>query len=74
MRKIKINLCVHRIRIERELSQTEMAKICNVSQTCISEIELNQKSPTFRVWAKISNGMQVDPLELLEFEEIRINI
>ena len=56
------------IRIQRELSQEELAFKCNMQQSHIGQIERGQKNPTLDTLIKISNGLNISLTELLDFD------
>lgn len=59
-----------KIRISKELTQYQLAKKSEISQSYISEIENLLKSPTLETIEKLANALQVHPYELQEIEII----
>lgn len=55
-----------KLRKEKGLRQNELARISNLSQTYLSQIENNQKDITFKTLNKISQAMGV-PTPILVF-------
>ena len=58
-----------KIRISKELTQTQLAKISRISQSHISDIENFKKSPTLEMIVRLANALQVNPHELQEVIE-----
>ncbi len=58
---------IRSVRISKRISQTELAKKANISQSYISELEHNKKSPTLRQLCKIAKALKVHPSELFYF-------
>lgn len=54
--------------MERHLSQNALARICGISQSHISKIELGD-SPSLEVFERICNALHMHPLELMSIEE-----
>lgn len=57
-------LKIKEIRIEKGLTQVELARKANISQSYLSELESNKKSPTLRQLCKIAEALNVRPDEL----------
>jgi DNA-binding XRE family transcriptional regulator len=58
-------------RKERNLTQVELAKIVNVSNRTISDIERGYKNPSGRLAMKLSDVLGVDMRKFFEDEEIK---
>lgn len=56
------------IRINKKLSQEELAFMCNMQASHIGQIERGQKNPTLDTLIKISNGLDIPLPKLLDFE------
>ncbi|MBT5186168.1 MAG: helix-turn-helix transcriptional regulator [Kordiimonadaceae bacterium] len=56
---------IHRWRIDKKLSQQELALKSNIGRSTLSKIENEQLSPTFEILLKISRGFGVDVSTLL---------
>lgn len=54
-----------RLRKERGLTQTKLAKLSGVSQTYISDLEANKKKPTVPIVRKLAAALEVTISELL---------
>lgn len=59
--KIKI------IRTRKGISQTNLARMAGISQSYLSELESNKKSPTLRELCKIAEALKVHPGELVYY-------
>ncbi|WP_271814554.1 helix-turn-helix domain-containing protein [Clostridium beijerinckii] len=55
------------MRYEKKLTEKQLARLCGLSQSYLSDLELCKKSPTLRVVEQIAIALNVHPLELLEF-------
>lgn len=58
---------IKEVRIEKKLSQTQLAKKAKMSQSYLSELESNKKSPTLRQLCKIADALGVMPSELVYY-------
>lgn len=56
------------LRLERELSQEELAFQCNMQASHIGQLERGQKNPTLDTMAKIARGLDMSLPELLTFD------
>ena len=57
---------LRKVRIEKGLSQEELADLADLDRTYISQIERGLKSPSLRSLEKIINGLEVSLSELLK--------
>ncbi len=55
------------IRKERNLSQEELALLCDIDRTYIGRIENLKRNPTLVILDKLANGLGIDISELLKF-------
>ena len=55
-------------RLQNKLTQKELALKCNLSQSHISELEHNLKSPTVKTLESIANALNVCIFDLLEYK------
>ena len=55
------------VRTEKELTQIELARLAGISQSYLSELESNKKSPTLRLICKIADVLNVHPSELIYY-------
>jgi transcriptional regulator with XRE-family HTH domain len=51
-------------RIKKGLTQIKLARLAGVSQSYLSEIENNKKSPTLRQLCKIADALNIEPDKL----------
>jgi transcriptional regulator with XRE-family HTH domain len=58
---------IKEVRTEKNMSQTELAKKAHMSQSYLSELESNKKSPTLRQLCKIADALNVSPGELVYY-------
>jgi transcriptional regulator with XRE-family HTH domain len=65
----KIVFKLHRARMQSHLTQKELAKLCGFSQSYISDLELETKSPTLKVIERLANVLKIHPDEMVEIEE-----
>jgi transcriptional regulator with XRE-family HTH domain len=56
---MNIGSAIRTIRIKMHLSQVELAKRCQLSQTSLSQIENNNKKPSARTLKRICEELQV---------------
>ena len=54
------------VRKLKHISQEELARRTGLSQSHISELELNKESPTLRAVESIANVLEVHPYKLIE--------
>lgn len=52
-------VALRKVRRSRHLSQEALAEICSLNRTYISQLELGQKSPTFRTIMEICRCMKM---------------
>lgn len=53
-------------RVERSLSQEELAKKCELNRTYIGTIERGEKSATVNTIHKLANGLGISPKDLFD--------
>lgn len=58
---------IKEIRIEKELTQIELARKIGMSQSYLSELERNKKSPTLRQLCRIAEALEVHPSKLVYY-------
>ena len=54
------------LRLKKKIKQRELSKLCNISQTYLSQIENGKKEPTFSIIKKIGDQLCV-PLPVILF-------
>lgn len=64
-----INLGIHirQIRERKNLSQQNLADICDLPKTTIGRIERAEMNTTIKTLVKIANALEIEPKELLNF-------
>lgn len=60
-------LLIKEVRLSKNLSQIQLAKKAGMSQSYLSELESNKKSPTLRQLCKLADALNVKPDELVYF-------
>jgi len=60
-------LRIREVRVDKKMSQSELARKAGISQSYLSELESNKKSPTLRQLCKIANALGVHPGELVYY-------
>jgi transcriptional regulator with XRE-family HTH domain len=56
---------IARIRLDAGFSQEELADVCGVHRTYISQIERGLKSPTLKVIFRLGSSLKTPPSEIL---------
>ena len=65
--KSKFGGKIKEVRIEKGLSQEELASICHLHRTYISDIERGERNVSIENVEKIANALEINPSELLNF-------
>ena len=65
-----IEFVLKEVRIKHGLTQKQLSKLSHLSQTYISLLENKIKIPDLNAIAKISNGLNIHPMELLKVKKI----
>ena len=65
-----INLGIHirQLREKQNLSQQDLANDCNIPKSQIARIERAKINTTVRTLIKIANALEIEPKELLDFQ------
>jgi len=63
---IKLGQNLRKLRLKKNLSQDNLAKILNVDRAYISNIENGRMNPTLSTLEKISNALGISSSELLK--------
>lgn len=58
---------IREVRQEKNISQKELARKAEISQSYLSELEHNKKSPTLRQLCKIAEALNVKPGDLVYY-------
>jgi transcriptional regulator with XRE-family HTH domain len=63
------NLGIHirQLRERKNMSQQDLADDCNIPKNQIGRIERAEVNTTVRTLVKISNALEIDPKDLLDF-------
>lgn len=63
------NLGIHirQLREKKNISQQNLADLCNLPKTTIGRIERAEVSVTIKSLVKIANALEVEPKDILEF-------
>lgn len=59
---------IARLREEKELSQSALARLMSTSQSAISQIESGERNPSFETIRQIAAALQVTPAHLVGAE------
>lgn len=59
-------LGMRNLRIKQHLSQEQLAKLSNITQAAISELETYKRTPTIRTLIKIATVLNIDPSALFQ--------
>ena len=60
---------IRRLRLSKQLSQEDLADICGLHRTYISDIERGNRNISIDNIEKIAKGLDVDPSVLLEEQQ-----
>lgn len=60
---------LNRLRIERNLTLGQLARISGISKAILSDIEKGNSNPTINTIWKIANGLNIPFTRLMEFDE-----
>ncbi len=65
-----INLGIHirQIRERKELSQQNLADMCNFPKSTLARIERAEMNTSIKTLVKIANALEIEPKELLDFQ------
>lgn len=63
---IKLGQNLRKLRLKKNLSQVDLAKILDVDRAYISNIENGRMNPTLSTLEKISNALGISSSELLK--------
>jgi len=56
---------IKKLRTDRSLTQSELAKLANISQVFLSEIEKDEKNPSWQSLLQIAQSLKVTPIEIV---------
>jgi len=66
----KIGLKIKLLRIERKISQQDLAAACNFEKSNLARIEAGRTNPTVATLLKICQVLDVSTSQLFDFEDI----
>lgn len=58
-------------RLERDLSQEQLAELCDMDQTYLSQIERNKRQPSLKTLRKIAKALGLKLSDLVQDAEVR---
>lgn len=58
-------------RLEKELSQEQLAERCDMDQTYLSQIERAKRQPSLKALRKIARALELDLSQLFHDAEVR---
>ena len=64
---IKVGLKIREIRLQKNLSQQDLAAKCNFEKSNMSRLEAGRVNSTLSTLNKIANGLEVNIVELFKF-------
>lgn len=62
---------IRRIRLERGLSQEELADLVSINRNYVGMIERQENSPTIAMIERIAKALRVEPVHLLQDKQSR---
>ena len=62
------------LREQRDLSQEDLASLCHIHRTYVSQLERGLKSPTLRLVWQICNALDVSPVALVSKVVDKLNV
>lgn len=70
---LQIGLNIRKLRIEKGISQQDLAAICNFEKSNLCRIESGNVNLTIKTLNRISKGLGVTIKELVDFIEVEAN-
>ncbi len=64
----KVGQNIRRIRLEKKISQVDLAYACNFEKPNMQRIEAGNTNPTLKTLFKIAKALKVSVNDLLDFE------
>lgn len=64
----KFAIKIKNIRIERNLSQEDLALLCGIDRTYIGRLERLERNPSLEILQKIADGLKIKLHDLLKFD------
>lgn len=65
---INLGRHIRQIRERKNLSQQNLADICDLPKTTIGRIERAEMNTTIKTLVKIANALEIEPKELLNYQ------
>lgn len=62
-------LKIKEIRLKRNLTQEELAKLSGISKSYIGDLERNEKEPTISILCRLAEVLQVDIKDLFTYKK-----
>ncbi|MCQ2796407.1 MAG: helix-turn-helix domain-containing protein [Bacilli bacterium] len=62
---VQFGMRVKYLRLQRKMSQEDLALEINISKNYLSDVECGRRNPTLKVMNKIAKGLKVDLATLL---------
>jgi len=59
---------IRKLREERNISQQNLAELCNVEKSNMARIEAGRTNPTLHTMYKISSALKITLAELVDFD------
>lgn len=59
---------IRKLREERNISQQNLAELCNVEKSNMARIEAGRTNPTLHTMFKISSALKITLAELVDFD------
>ena len=67
---LKFSKILKEIRNERNLTQEDLAELCNLDRTCIGRIEQLKRKPKLGTVNQIAQGLDMSIVQLLSYNSI----
>ncbi len=65
---VQLGVHIRQLREKKNLSQQNLADMCNFPKSTIARIERAEMNTTVKTLVKIANGLEIEPKELLNFQ------
>lgn len=62
-------LKIKEIRLKRNLTQEELAKLSGISKSYIGDLERNEKEPTISILCRLADVLEVDIKDLFTYKK-----
>jgi len=71
---INLGVNIRQLRERKSLSQQDLANDCNITKSQIARIERAKINTTVRTLIKIANALEMQPKDLLSFQNKELNL